>query len=44
MLDSRPARYPLLGREVERHHVEAGQQHAVERAGGGDEIGAAWWR
>ena len=23
MVDSRPARYPLLGRKVERHHVEA---------------------
>ena len=37
MRDARPARHPLRRQMIERHHVEAGQQHAVERAHRGDE-------
>ncbi len=41
MHDSGPARHPLLRREIQWHHIESRQQHAVERAGGGDEVVAA---
>ena len=38
MLQPRPVGDPLLGDEEQRDHVVAGQQHAIERAHGGDEI------
>ena len=40
MLDIGPARHPLRRQIKQRHDVAAGNQHAVERAHRGDEIGA----
>src|SRR5262249_40310639 len=40
VLDRRPTRNPMVREMEQRNHVEAGDQHAIERAHGGDHLGA----
>src|SRR5215813_5117133 len=40
VLDRRPTRNPMVREMEQRNNVEAGDQHAVERAYGGDHLSA----